>query len=139
MTVRLVPRPAPISDADWSASRHWVEKALKRGKSLEDADAYRAACETENRQLWHIETDGRMTGVVISEVYDHPDGKTVAMPVTAGADMSGCIETVLETIEWWARDIGATRLEGNGRFGWVRVLKSKGWKPVQVIIAKELT
>lgn len=84
MTVRLIPRPAPISDADWNLTSRWVEKALRRGKSQEGAESYRASCETENRQLWHLETDGRITGVVITEVYDHPDGKTVALPVTAG-------------------------------------------------------
>jgi hypothetical protein len=139
MASTLIPRPVPVSDANWNASLYWVEKALKRGKSQEDATAYRAKIDSEDRQLWHLETDGRITGVVITEVYDHPDGKTVALPVTAGVGMARSLEAVLSTIEWWARDIGAKRLEGNGRFGWVRVLKSKGWKPVQVQIAKELS
>lgn len=138
MTVSLIPRPAPISDACWNATLHWVEKALKRGKSLESAADYRASVDSGKRQLWQIETDGKITGVIISEVYQHPDGETVALPVTAGIGMAMALEAVLSTIEWWARDIGATRLEGNGRSGWVRLLKSKGWKPVQVQIAKEL-
>lgn len=139
MATTLTPRPAPVSDADWAASLPWVMKALRRGKSLEDSSAYRAKIDTEDRQLWLIETDGQITGVVITEVYDHPDGKTVALPVTSANSMSSAMDVVLSTIEWWARDIGAKRLEGNGRLGWVRVLKSKGWKPVQVQIAKELS
>jgi hypothetical protein len=139
MPVRLIPRPAPISDAHWNATLQWVEKALKRGKSLEDAASYRSAIDSGKRQLWQLETDGNITGVVITEVFSHPDGETVALPVTAGIGMARSLEAVLSTIEWWARDIGAKRLEGNGRFGWVRVLKSKGWKPVQVQIAKELS
>jgi len=71
-------------------------------------------------------TDGKITGVVISEVYDHADGKTVALPVTAGKGMARAIEPLLSTIEFWARDIGAKRLEGHGRLGWAEVLKPYG-------------
>lgn len=139
MSVRLIPRPAPISDEVWTLSEHWVARALKRGKSVEDAASYLASCQTGKRQLWQLETDGRVSGVIISEVYAHPDGETVALPVTAGIGMAQSLETVLSTIEFWARDIGAKRLEGNGRFGWTKILKSHGWKPVCVTIAKELT
>jgi hypothetical protein len=60
-----------------------VEKALKRGKSLETAESYRASIESGKRQLWQLETDGKITGVVISEVYAHPDGETVALTTAA--------------------------------------------------------
>lgn len=137
-TTVLIPKPAPISDDDWTPVEHWVKAALRRGKSSEDAASYRASCETGKRQLWHLVTGHLITGVVISEVYDHPDGLTVALPVTAGASLSDSMPVVLSTIEWWARDMGAKRLEGNGRFGWTKVLKSHGWKPIRVTIAKEL-
>jgi hypothetical protein len=134
----LVPKPAPISDGDWVAIEHWVRLALKRGLSTEDAASYRASCERGQRQLWHVVTDDRVSGVVISEVYDHPEGLTVAMPVTAAESLNDSMPMVLATIEWWARDMGAKRLEGNGRLGWLKALKPYGWKPVRVTIAKDL-
>lgn len=135
----LIPKPAPITDADWTPVEHWIKAALRRGKSTEDAESYRASCQIAKRQLWHLMTEDRVTGVVISEVYDHPDGLTVAMPVTAGIGLKDGIPAVLSMIEAWARDIGAKRLEGNGRAGWVRALKTYGFKPVRITIAKELT
>lgn len=137
-TTVLVAKPSPINMKDWTVVSHWVEKALARGKSTEDAASYFASCQHEKRQLWHLMTGDEVTGVVISEVYDHPDGLTVALPVTAAASLDDSMPVVLATIEWWARDMGAKRLEGNGRFGWTKVLKSHGWKPIRVTIAKEL-
>jgi predicted RNA binding protein YcfA (HicA-like mRNA interferase family) len=134
----LVAKPAPINDDDWTPVEHWVKAALRRGVSTEDAVSYRVSCETGKRQLWHLMIGHLITGVVISEVYDHPHGLTVALPVTAGEDMAAAVDPILSTIEFWARDIGAKRLEGNGRFGWIKVLKAYGWKPVRVTIAKEL-
>lgn len=80
----------------------------------------------------------KITGVVISEVYGHPHGLTVALPVSAGESIADAVDPLLSTIEFGARDIGAKRLEGNGRFGWTKVLKAHGWKPIRVTIAKEL-
>jgi hypothetical protein len=134
----LVPKPRPINDDDWLPVEHWVKLALRRGVSSEDAASYRASCESGKRQLWHLVTGADITGVVISEVYDHPEGLTVALPVTAGEGMARSVDPILSTIEFWARDIGAKRLEGNGRFGWIKILKAHGWKPVRVTIAKEL-
>lgn len=137
-SITLVPKPAPITDSDWEPIAVWVERALDRCKSTENAALYRAACESGQRQLWHLVTNGDVSGVVISEVYDHPKGKTVGMPVTAGSAAAGGIPAVLITIEAWARSIGAVRLEGWGREGWARALKPFGFKVADIVIAKDL-
>lgn len=134
----LIPKPVPVTDADWEPIALWVERALDRCKSTENAASYRSACESGQRQLWHLVADSDVSGVVISEVYDHPKGKTVGMPVTAGSGAGEGIPAVLDTIEAWARSIGAVRLEGCGREGWARALKPFGFKVADIVIEKDL-
>ncbi|WP_423414772.1 hypothetical protein RLW55_16355 [Hyphomicrobium sp. B1] len=106
----LVAKPSPINMKDWTVVSHWVEKALAPGKSTEEAASYFASCHHEKRQLWRLMTGDEVTGVVISEGYEHPDGLIVALPVTAAAIRSDSMRVDFSTIEW-RRDIGAKRLE----------------------------
>lgn len=95
--------------------------------------AIRAKIASRDMQLWGVRIDGRTVGAVVTEVY----GETCAMPYVAGERIAEWLH-LLSVIEAWAKANGCTRLEGNGRAGWERMLKRQGWRVVQVTVAKEL-
>jgi hypothetical protein len=46
---------------------------------------------------------------------------------------------VLDAIESWAKSEGCTRLQGDGRKGWVKALQNIGWRPVSVQVEKGIS
>jgi len=123
-------------DLYWPLVEAWVEAAASDVASWSTAD-WRHKVETGHAQLWLIRLRSALSGVIITEIYDTAAGKTCALPIVGGTHLKQSLP-VLADIEAWAREQGCTRLQGDGREGWVRALQSLGWRPVSVQIAKEL-
>lgn len=136
-------RPATIEgichedvDLYWPFVEPWVELAASDTASWSASD-WRRKIETQHAQLWLIRLGSVLTGVIISEIYDTAAGKTCALPIVGGSHLKESLP-VLDEIEAWAKEQGCTRLQGDGREGWVMALKSIGWRPVSIQIAKEI-
>jgi hypothetical protein len=129
----LVPVPADKLNAVWPALSKWVDRARSEAHMPVDLDAIKAKLDARDMQLWGVRIDGRTVGAVVSEVY----GTTCALPYVAGEHIREWLH-LLSVIEEWARQNGCTRIEGNGRAGWERLLKRQGWRAVQVTVVKEL-
>jgi hypothetical protein len=76
--------------------------------------------------MWVVWSGEKMTGVLVTEIYDTARGTTCAIPVVGGGALEDSLD-VLDTIEAWAKEQGCVRLRGEGRSGWSRALKPKGW------------
>jgi hypothetical protein len=136
MTVALVPiQPADL-DLYWPLVEPWVEAAASDIASWAVSD-WRHKVETRHAQLWVVRIGSVPTGVIITEIYDTAAGKTCALPIVGGSHLNESLP-VLEEIEAWAKEQGCTRLQGDGREGWIRALKGLGWRPVSIQIAKEI-
>ena len=120
----------------WPVVEQWVEAAASEISSW-SADDWLRKIESAHAQLWLIRVGSVYTGVIITEIYDTAAGKTCALPIVGGSHLNASL-SVLEEIERWAKEQGCTRLQGDGREGWVRALRCLGWHPVSVQIAKEL-
>lgn len=85
-------------------------------------------------QAWVILEDDDIAGIICTKV----DGGTCAMPIVQSDNMAEHLPEVLDCIEAWARHIDCERLEGVGRDGWERALRSKGFEKRATIVVKEL-
>jgi hypothetical protein len=115
-----------------------VRSAVEEGALVETVESYKARCLDRSAQLWLIRDHDQVSGAAITEVYDTIKGLTCAVPVVAAVSMEEAIVPVLDAIERWARAEGCVRLEGFGRQGWVRALKPYGWRPLSVVIEKDI-
>lgn len=115
----------------------WVARAVEEGALISTVADYKAKCLSRDAQLWMIVEGNRAVGCGVTEVYDTPKGLTCAVPVLAADDFA-FLEALFETLEAWARAEGCVRLEGYGRFGWVRALKAAGWRPIAAVIEKDI-
>lgn len=132
----LIPVPAPEVEAKWHLAEPWVRSAVEEGARVETVESYKARCLDRSAQLWVI-CDPEVCGAAITEIYETPKGLTCGVPVVAAASFD-LIEPLFSFIESWARAEGCTRMEGYGRFGWVRALKPFGWRPQAAVIEKDL-
>lgn len=134
--VHLRPIPAPEVAANWHFAEPWVRSAVEAAALLETVDSYLARCLAQTAQLWLIRDDC-VIGAAITEVYDSPKGLTCAVPVVGAVSLDD-IGPAFEEIEAWARAEGCVRLEGCGRPGWPRALKSRGWRLLSVVVEKDI-
>lgn len=118
-------------------AERWVESAVAEGALVSTAADYLQKCLSRHAQLWLIRDEDQTVGAGITEIYDTPKGLTCAVPVLAATDF-GVLRVLFEELELWARAEGCVRLEGYGRFGWVRALKTSGWRPIAAVIEKDI-
>lgn len=136
MTV-LVPVPAPEIEANWHFAEPWVESAVREGALVSTAADYKQKCLSRHAQLWLLSDHGQTVGAGVTEVFESPKGLTCAVPVLAATDFD-VLKALFDGLEDWARAEGCVRLEGFGRFGWVRALKEHGWRPIAAVIEKDI-
>lgn len=132
----LDPIPAERVEANWHFAEPWVRSAVEAAALLETVDSYRARCLAQTAQLWLIRDDC-VIGAAITEVYDSPKGLTCAVPVVAAVGLDE-IAPAFDQIEAWAKAEGCVRMEGCGRLGWVRALQPRGWRPLSVVVEKDI-
>lgn len=137
--VRVVPVVSGYVKQMWPHVADTVHDVVSRDSTMWDAETVHKRLLSEDMQLWLAVCNGAIAIVVVTEIFETSSGKTCGLPIVGGTHMDVCIETVLDVIEGWARDMGCTRLEGVGRKGWVRVLAPFGWREKSVIIEKALT
>jgi hypothetical protein len=134
----LTPVPAPEVEDKWHFAEPWVRSAVEEGALVETVESYKARCLDRSAQLWLIRDHDQVSGAAVTEIYPTPKGLTCAVPVVGAVSLNDALVPVFEEIERWARAEGCVRLEGFGRQGWVRALKPYGWRPLSVVIEKDI-
>lgn len=132
---RLVPVPAAQVREFWPQAEPWVRDAVLRGATIETVEFYAEQVASRHAQLWMITDDDRVIGCGITQIYPTSKGLTCAVPIVACERMD---VVLFDVVERWAREQGCVRLEGYGRPGWARALKTSGWNVVAVCIEKDL-
>lgn len=135
MTAALVPVPVEDVDAHWPYARRWIDVLVRRNRAMMTADEAYQKLKAKKLQMWLV-VNGSVRAVYLTEVYDHPAGKTVGLPIVGGDLEAGLphLETILE----WARENGCVRAAGVGRRGWARALKQLGWRERATIVDMRL-
>ncbi len=134
-SARLIPVQQENLGMFWPEVRGWVSQAADVTK-VKTADDWLDDIDRKKAQLWVISRDGHAVGAIVTEVYETAAGLTVGLPIAAGEMCD--VETTLATIEAWAKEVGAVRLEGCGRPGWERALAPLGWSKIATTIEKVL-
>jgi hypothetical protein len=134
----LDPVPSPDVEEHWHFAAPWVESAVREGALVETADTYKGRCLDRTAQLWLIRDQDQTVGACISEIYDTPKGLTCAVPICAAVSLDDALVPLFDTFERWARAEGCVRLEGYGRPGWTKAMRPHGWRPVSVVIEKDI-
>ena len=84
---------------------------------------------------WVIWTES-LIAMAFIEVVQYPKGKVCRFAGLAGDDMDEWLDTLVDSVESWARQQGCTHMEIAGRKGWER--KMPGYKLRHVILKRKL-
>ncbi|HLB80612.1 MAG TPA: hypothetical protein VJJ77_08910 [Dongiaceae bacterium] len=130
----------------WALDRYWppAEAAIARAVARSDgryavADVL-AALRAGDMQLWVslAEIDDGASAVeaaCITEIVSYPREKRCGIVFCAGKERKNWLHQ-LAGIETWAKALGCTAMELQGRPGWERILPD--WRKTHVILRKRI-
>lgn len=97
----------------------WIDAALDYGGGTHGIEDVRVAVAEGRMQLWPGERCA-----LVTELVQYPRLKAVRI-FAGGGDMGEMLQ-VSEAVMRWAAEEGCQRVEGFGRAGWMRALRSMG-------------
>lgn len=122
----------------WPHVVGWIKSAIADAGHCWTLDDVAARLDQQMMQLWCIWNGQNMIGCLVSETYQTARGFTCGIPIVYCSDMELALPESLETIEAWGRSLGCVRMQGEGRRGWERALRSRGWKTITTQVEKVL-
>jgi hypothetical protein len=90
-------------------------------------------------QLWVLRKGGDPIAAAVSQLVIEPEGKIVKGHLLANPHgLRGAVEDAIACVTDHAKAMGAVGIEVTGRPGWLRRLKSKGWRQKAVTMRLDL-
>lgn len=111
--------------------RDWIEAALEYSEGTHLFEDIVAGVMEGRMQLWPAPE-----GCLVTEIITYPRKKVLNV-FLGGGDMDQLID-MHDALSEWGRMQGCDAATINGRPGWQRVYKSRGWKPIHTCLSKEL-
>lgn len=110
--------------------REWIEAALEHSSGTHLYEDILHGLLDGRFQLWPAPK-----GCIVTEIVTFPR-KRVVNGFLAGGDMEDVLGLHDRIVEW-AKSQGCTAATINGRAGWARVYKSRGWQTAHTSLIKE--
>jgi hypothetical protein len=129
-------QPEPIRSDTWPGIYAILAPAMK--VSGESAAELIDQLIDGTAQLWVLRKGGDPIAAAVSELVPSPLGLVVHGRLCAGKGMSGWLEDLIACITRHAKEAGAVGIEIEGRAGWERLLKARGWHRKAVVMAVRL-
>jgi len=112
--------------------RGWIEDALEYSGGTHDYEHIVAGIMRGTMQLWPAKD-----GCLVTEIISYPKKKV--LNVFLGGGSMKTLLGMYEPVEEWAKAQGCSTLTINGRPGWERIFKKRGWQAQHVCLGKEVT
>lgn len=128
--------PPDLIDAYWSTVERHVER-FEHKTLLIAAETLKKQLKNAERQLWIAYAGGRVLGIVVTYVYQTARGQICCIWAACGdTDEYAQIQRFRLEIERWAREIGCSAIEIQGRPGWARLFPD--FKRTAIVLEKSL-
>lgn len=95
--------------------------------------------QNEKQDIWLARkmADDQVVMACTTQVLQYPQLKSVFISVVAGENRFDWM-WILPQIEQWAKSIGCTLVEADGRLGWAKTIEPAGYKKEKILFSKEL-
>lgn len=135
----IVQVPAYMAQAKWPDLAPFFAKVTRHTNGCYEPDDVLADILKGEQLLWVAwdQATNTLDAVMTTRLVDYPRRKICQVIFIAGAQMGRWLSEFQETVEQYAREHGATGLEGHLRRGWVRVWN--GCRERGVSLFKDLT
>lgn len=126
-------------DLAWPAAAPHLERAVAHSHGYMTMEVLYDSVKQGQRQLWLWHNDSEIKAALTTQLNILADfTKICCIDFVGGDNIDEWLEEVLASIESWAKTEGCDFLEGAGRVGWDRKLRSKGWESVATIVRKPI-
>lgn len=133
---------AGVSSADvdsaWSLCEPWIGESLARGHVPMATESVRRAIARAELQLWIVSIRGEPVAAFVTEIRVMDYGKGLWVVACGGTGMREWLPEVESTLQGFARDKGCDHIQMSGRRGWLREMKSYGWRETSISMRKEV-
>ena len=113
------------------ANRKHIEAALAYSGGTHNFDDVKTAIAESRMQLWPT-----ANSCAVTEIVEYARKKVLHV-FLAGGDMDEVVGGI-ESVADWGRAQGCQSMTMSGRRGWERVLDKSGFRPVMIVMEKDL-
>lgn len=121
---------APVQ-SELDRCRPWIEAALEYSGGTHLFEDIVAGVQSGHMQLWPAPD-----GCLVTEIIVFPRKKVLNV-FLGGGDLDRLVD-MHDALAAWGRAQDCDAATINGRTGWQRVYKSRGWTPMHICLSKEL-
>lgn len=129
MRVALVPvdqveniRPAVFSHVETAAEYTYGRFTTE--------DIFTAITDYEHTLWVAYDTDAVIKGIVVTALKQYPRMRALDLTFLGGDEGFSWKDEMLRVLQCWAFDNHCDVIESSGRFGWAKVFKADGYKPL---------
>lgn len=124
-------------DGLWNKIKYLFDKVAPYSYGRFTGNDIRTSLKNNKAQQLFIAHEGEtIFGMVITEVVEYPQMRSLVMHHTAGDNLMEWKDDMLKTLQQYAQLQGCEVIESKGRDGWEKIFKDDGFK--KVFIAYEL-
>lgn len=131
---------------NWSVALHWEKLArllrpvLDRPEVHNTPEDVRAFLMSGNMQAWHIGWETVFVTMIQPYGIDpqRPHTKVCNIVYCAGTGLKTWVDAIDAHFSAWARVMGCSQVLINGRAGWARVGKARGWHLATTTIVRDV-
>ena len=123
----------------WSILKPYFQSAIDHNQSGLDVDEIRQRALDNKRLIWTVVDGNRLLAALSSGTTTLPDGMIAFIDYLGGIELDDWLEAKIADFEARAKEAGATLVEiDEGRLGWSRKLRGRGYRPVRYTLRKAL-
>lgn len=132
---RLIP-PQDINKV-WKFCFHFIEEAIETMSGLCSPEDIYNLLLNGNRQLWIVDKDGEVIGVVVTTINNDWRIKVLQIDICDGRDVKQWKHLISE-VEEFGKQQGCDRIFMMARCGYERELKEFNYKKTHIFLEKEI-
>ena len=122
----------------WAEVAPILSRALKTAEGRYTiADLFEECC-GGGQTLWiAFDDQKRIVGALTTRVVNYPSRKMLSGQFCGGTRMAEWQDQMLRILDIWAKDNDCSGFVMTGRYGWERILRRYGWRPIAKVYVKD--
>lgn len=126
-------------DAAWQAAVPLLRPAIERSTGYISEQMIYESIKENRSQLWLPHDEEGIHAAIVTSINILACGeRALNVDFIGGKDMKLWMDQFLETIDTWAAAKGCISIDGSGRTGWAKMLRSYGYMPISTTYRKSL-
>ena len=137
-TTQITPVPLHAVYAVWPKVVGYMEEAAASTNGKYTARDIYEGIENGVYVLWIIVENDDIIGTLTTRIVAYPNRRSMSIDWLGGTRLEELLPLFHPVMAQYAKDNRCSHLEGHGRGGWARKLKSYGWKTDHIVYNMEL-